>query len=712
MSERADEVSAELELLDSLERKLLDLDRNIEGDGVGRDAIHSLFRNVHNLKGAVALRGDEEATGLVHCIETALDEMRSGRIGPSRELVDSFLAGADGIRARLSGKRDADCRSLVASMEKAMSGASGPAATGPTPRSPDEALAKAVGFPLSRDELASLRGEIAKGSRIYLAEKFLDGRLAQERVARLPIFETIRGIGRMLALRPEGGKAPEGRESVLSLLFASDLPPGEMVFSVFDPCRELPFGGARRRIGEVLVNMGATDEESIQRALALREAPIGEILVESRRISTGDLERALEIQGASGGGGSGAAKVGRGPDASRRDLRVEAAKLDKLFDLVGELITAEATLAACPEIADRKRRELSKAFDSISKITRELQETTMAVRMVPLEGLFDRMARLVRDLSRKTGKSVDLVVTGGEREMDKNAIEEIADPLAHLVRNAVDHGIEGPAARLAAGKGERGRIELAARYEGSDVLISVSDDGAGIDGEAVLRKAAARGLVPAGSEGRRAEEEEIHALIFLPGFSTTESATEISGRGVGLDVVKRNVERLRGRVDLTWEPGRGTTFLMRMPLTLAIVDAITLRAGSCRYSVPVTDVREFFRPLASQVIRAEGERVALRGEFLPLLRLEGALAAAGLAVEARRPIEESIAVVMEEGGRRACLVVDEVLGAQQVVVRPMPAYAGRVDGLSGCSVNGDGGVGFIVDTGRLMDRAFGSRGGA
>jgi two-component system chemotaxis sensor kinase CheA len=646
MSEHADEVSAELELLDSLERQLLDLDRGIGGGDIRRDAIHSLFRNVHNLKGAVSMRGDDEATRLVHCIETALDAMRSGRIEASRELIDSFLAGSDGIRSRLSGSREADCRAAAAAIERAAAIPAGPSRDGPETSLPEEGTAKAVGFRLSLDETAALRGELARGSRAYVVEKLLDGRLAPARVAELPVFEAIRGIGRILAVRP--GKAPEGRESLLSILFVSELSPDELSFVVFDPCREL--------------------------------RPAGKANPSPAR------------------------------EASRRDLRVEAAKLDKLFDLVGELITAEAALAACPEVSDRRHRGLSKAFESLSKITRELQETTMSVRMVPLAGLFDRMARLVRDLSRKTGKDVDFVVSGGDREMDKNAIEELADPLAHLLRNAVDHGIEGADERLAAGKAGRGRIELAARYEGSEVLISVSDDGGGIDAAAVLRKAATRGLPLPGPEDRRSEEDAIRDLVFLPGFSTAEVATEISGRGVGLDVVKRNVERLRGRIELSWKPGFGTNFLLRMPLTLSIVDAMTLKSGDCRFSIPVTDVREFFKPSPSQILRAEGERVALRGEFLPLLRLEAVLADAKPQSPggARRPIEESIAVVVEQGGRRACLVVDEVLGAQQVVVRPMPAYAGRMDGLAGCSVNGDGGVGFIVDTGRLMARVLGS----
>ena len=331
----------------------------------------------------------------------------------------------------------------------------------------------------------------------------------------------------------------------------------------------------------------------------------------------------------------------------------------------------------------------------------------MAVRMIPLEGLFDRMARLVRDLSRKVGKRVEFVVSGEDTEMDKNAIEEIADPLVHIIRNAVDHGIEGPEERRAAGKPEKGRISLAARYEGSDILISVSDDGTGLDRAAILGKAIERGLVS--GDGSSLGDDEIRDLIFLPGFSTTDTVSDISGRGVGLDVVRRNLERLRGSVELTWKEGEGSTFLLRVPLTMAIIDAITVRAGSGSYSIPVADILEFFKPSASQLVKAGGEAVALRDEFLPLIRLEDALArrAAGEVGQGekapeRKSIDEGVVLVVAHGGKKACILIDEVIGAQQVVVKPLPGYLGQAEGLSGCSVNGDGGVSFIVDTGRLI----------
>ena len=693
MSDNAEEVSADLELLDSLERKFLDLDRALDGGRVDRDAVHSLFRNAHSLKGALGLRGAEGASHVVHGIESSLDAMRSGRLEPTRELVDAFLAAADRLRSCLDGADlGAEERErLVAAIERESRSAENKAA-----RRRPACLAEALGFELEPAEADAAIGASASGSRLYLVEKLLDGRLEPAEVEALPIFETLHGIGRIVALRPAAEGVPRNRESVLRILFSSCLPPSELSFVVFDPTREIEVppapgssSGPRRRIGEILVGMGAVDEEAVSAALELRERPLGEVLVEAGRVAPQAVERALEMQGAAGTGG----------EARRRDVRVDTAKLDKLFDLVGELVTAEATLAASPDIAGLRLPHFTKAFGSLSKITRDLQETAMAVRMIPLEGLFDRMGRLVRDLSRKVGKRVEFVVTGGETEMDKNAIEELADPLAHLIRNAMDHGIESPEARRAAGKGDRGLVRLDATCEGSDIIVSISDDGAGLDRDAILGKAVERGLLsPEAASGAGLSDDAICDLIFLPGFSTSARVSDVSGRGVGLDVVKRNVERLRGVVELAWKPGEGTTFTLRVPLTLAIIDAITLRAGGCCYAIPASDIREFFRPERGSVLRSGLDAIALRDEHLPLVSLEGSpggeIAPGGE--------ENKVAVVVARGAARACLLVDEVLGAQQVVVKPLPSRLGKAGGFSGCSVNGDGGVSFIVDVGRLI----------
>jgi two-component system chemotaxis sensor kinase CheA len=618
--------------------------------------------------------------------------MRAGKLEPTRALVDAFLASADRIRALLEGGTlaEEECGRMIEAVERETRAAGEAFAA-----RADGGSEPAAGFDLDPAEAASL-ASAAPGSRLFLVEKLLDGSLDASETAALPIFETLRDIGTVVAVRPAPADVPRGRESVLRVLFVSALTLEELSFAVFDPLREI--GPVRRpaaapprgRIGEILVGMGAVDEASVGEALDLRDRPLGEVLVGTGRVAPAAVEKALEIQGSAGD----RAGIGR-----RRDVRVDTAKLDRLFDLVGELVTAEAMLAASPDIVGLRLPRFAKSFASLSKITRDLQETAMSARMVPVEGLFDRMRRLARDLSRKLDKRVDLVVTGAETEMDRNAIEELADPLSHMIRNAIDHGIEPPELRRAAGKPEKGIVRLCAACEGSDIVITVSDDGAGLDRAAILRKAVQRGLLPPErADGADVSDGELRDIVFLPGFSTSDAVSDVSGRGVGLDVVKRNVERLRGVVSLSWTPGRGTSFAMRVPLTLAIIDAIAVREGGCCYAIPASDIREFFRLAEGSIIRAGVEAIAFRGETLPLARL-----GAEPGVKAAPSIEEGkVAVVVARGAEKRCVLVDEVLGAQQVVVKPLPPGLGEHRGISGCSISGDGGVSFIVDTGRIV----------
>jgi two-component system, chemotaxis family, sensor kinase CheA len=323
----------------------------------------------------------------------------------------------------------------------------------------------------------------------------------------------------------------------------------------------------------------------------------------------------------------------------------------------------------------------------------------MMIRMIPLESLFQKMTRLVRDLSRKSDKPIELHVTGQETEMDKNVIEQISDPLVHIIRNAIDHGVEGPPDRAAAGKAPTGSIHLDARYEGSEIWISVKDDGAGLNRGRILAKAVERGMIK--SEGALGmPDKAVWALIFEPGFSTADKVTEVSGRGVGMDVVKKNLERIRGKVDIRTAPGEGTEFILKIPLTMAIIEGITVRAGGNFYSIPLGDILEFFKVSPSQLTVAErGEMaVALRGSVMPLVKLGEVFNIAGATLDPT----QGIIIVVHSGGHNACILIDEVVGNQQIVVKSLSEYLGKVQGISGCSILGDGTVSFIIDTGKLL----------
>ncbi|OHD25800.1 MAG: hypothetical protein A2Y38_04915 [Spirochaetes bacterium GWB1_59_5] len=449
-----------------------------------------------------------------------------------------------------------------------------------------------------------------------------------------------------------------------------------------------------RPLGEILVDMGAADAAAIQSALEIQEKPLGELLVESGAASRENVTKALEKQRAM------EAKPAEpvGEEVQRREIRVDTAKLDKLFDLVGELITAEAMVVNSPDLKGLKLDHFERSYSALNKISREIQETTMAIRMIPMDGLFHKMTRLVRDLSRKFGKPVDFRVSGQDTEMDKNVIEQISDPLVHILRNSIDHGLELPAERKASGKPEAGTVTLDARYEGSEIWVSIKDDGKGLNKEKILAKAAERGLLKV--DPATLEDKDIWAFIFEPGFSTAQVVSEVSGRGVGMDVVRKNLDRIRGAVDVRSTAGKETEFVLRIPLTMAIIEGITVRVGPNYYSIPLNDILEFFKARPDQITRTAdgGEMVSLRGEILPLAKLwqvfkiEGAL---------EKP-EDGILLVVNAGGRKAGLLIDEVLGNQQIVIKSLSEYLGKVDGVSGCSILGDGTVSFIIDTGRLL----------
>lgn len=445
-------------------------------------------------------------------------------------------------------------------------------------------------------------------------------------------------------------------------------------------------------LGEILVEMGAAPEADIRKALEVQEKPVGQLLVEAGAVKAGDVEKALEVQRKLAGD--------RAPaeDVQRREIRVDTGKLDKLFDLVGELITAEAMVANSPDLVGLKLDAFNKSFGALTKISREIQETAMMIRMIPLEGLFHKMSRLVRDLSRKFNKPVDFRVIGEETEMDKNVIEQISDPLVHILRNALDHGLESAEKRQALGKSETGSLSMEARYEGSEIWISVKDDGAGLNRDRILAKAVEKGMIK--GDPAAVPDKDVWALIFEPGFSTAEKVSDVSGRGVGMDVVKRNLEKIRGRVDIKTEAGKGSEFILQIPLTMAIIDGITVRVGKSFYSLPLNDIFEFFKARPEQITRTErgGETVNLRGAIMPLLKLGEIFKVEGTSLD---PMA-GIVLVVQSGGKRACLLIDEVVGNQQIVIKSLSEYIGKVEGLSGCSILGDGTVSFIIDTGRLM----------
>ena len=378
-------------------------------------------------------------------------------------------------------------------------------------------------------------------------------------------------------------------------------------------------------------------------------------------------------------------------------VKVDTSKLEYLVDMVGELVIAQSMLRHNPEIGGVRSPRLQRDIAHLTRITAEVQKTAMAMRMVPIGQLFRRMTRLVRDLARKSGKQAELELIGEDVQLDRNIVEELADPLVHMLRNSMDHGLEGPEDRIAAGKSATGRVRLKASHQAGLIVIELSDDGRGLNRQKILEKAIERGVVKPDAQ---LSDSEIFHLIFEPGFSTAEKVTDVSGRGVGMDVVRRNINKLRGRIEIVSSSGTGTTFLLKLPLTLAIIDGLVVVVGQDRYIVPIFAVREMFRPVRENLFTVEGrgEMAMVRQKLLPIVRLSRRL---GIPAKSEDPCE-GLMIVGESDSKTFCLLVDELAGKQEVVIKSLGPTFREVRGIAGGAILGDGRVGLILDLPTLV----------
>jgi two-component system chemotaxis sensor kinase CheA len=373
-------------------------------------------------------------------------------------------------------------------------------------------------------------------------------------------------------------------------------------------------------------------------------------------------------------------------------VRVRTDRLDRLIDMVGELVIAHSMVAQDATVISGIHHELARKVTHAGKIVRELQDLSMSMRMVPLKATFQKMARLVRDLAHKSGKLVEFQIEGEDTEIDRNMVDILKDPMVHMVRNAIDHGIEPPDEREKAGKPRKGVVRLSAYHAGGNVVVELQDDGRGLDREKIVRKAVANGLI---ESDKGLSDSEVFNLIFAPGFSTADKITDVSGRGVGMDVVRRNVEALRGRIDISSEAGRGSTFTVRLPLTLAVTDGMLVRVGTERYIIPTISIYMSFRPEPEvlSTVAGRGELVMYRGELMPIFRLHRLFNIEAAIEDPTR----GLLVIVDDGDRHCALLVDELLGQQQVVAKSLGEGIGKVRGISGSAILGDGRVGLILD---------------
>ncbi len=672
------------ELLVELEETLLELEQHPhEADLVGR-----AFRAMHTIKGSGAMFGFDDVAAFTHELETAFDRVRSGELAVSKELVDVGLAAKDHIRALLGPGADPSQGQPLLGRLARLLGSGGRPAPGAAAAPAPAAMPAPDGRATFRIRFRPEPGLLATGTNPLL------------------LLDELRGLGpcRVVAqtdaLPPLDELDPQECHTYWDVVLTTDRGEnairdvfifvegeGELRVERVDDGAGEDGDAAYKKLGDILVERGDLTTEAMQAALR-EQKRFGEILAEKKMVAPGKVEAALAEQQAVR-----EVRRQREEGESAANVRVSAARLDQLVDLVGELVIAQARLSQTA--GQRQDADLLGIAEEVERLTAELRDNTLGIRMLPIGTTFGRFRRLVRDLSAELGKDIDLVTEGAETELDKTVIERLADPLVHLIRNSIDHGIESPEQRRAAGKAPKGTVRLSAEHAGANVVIRIADDGAGLDAHAIRAKAVERGLLSADAQP---SEQELFQLVLAPGFSTAKAVSSVSGRGVGMDVVKRSVESLRGALDLDSEAGRGTQVTIRLPLTLAIIEGLLVRVGEEQYVLPLSLVEECVELTREESRR--GRRVApVRGHLVPYVRLREWFRLRGPAPEI-----EQIVVVNLDGGRYG-LVVDHVVGQHQTVIKSLGRLYRGVEGLSGATILGDGRVALILDAQKILDGA-------
>jgi two-component system chemotaxis sensor kinase CheA len=634
--------------LDAMESGLLAM----ESGRSDAETINVIFRSAHSIKGGAATFGFTAVTDLTHLLETLLDEARGGRRVLDGEAIGALLVSVDVLRGLLAGCEHGDPIDHTA-LAHARSGL-------------ERLLAADAKPPSTTAKTVEVSGGDWRISFTPAPSLFMSGN------DPLRILRELAGHGE-LGVTCLDGRLPR--------------------FEQMDPYEAY--------LAWDLTLPGSVPRGAIDEAFAWVEDEC-ELSIEADRneaaaVTSTEIARSESVDADAPGA------TNRRANDHDNSIRVAVAKVDALINLVGELVITQAMLRQRSEHLDPVAHEaLMAGLAQLERNTRDLQESVMGVRMLPVEFAFSRFPRMVRDLATRLDKKVQLRTFGEATELDKGVIEKIVDPLVHLVRNAIDHGLELPADRLRAGKDETGTITLTAAHQGGHIVIEIGDDGRGLDRERILRKAAERNLaVP-----ENPTDAQVWDLVFAPGFSTAEQLTDLSGRGVGMDVVKKNIAALGGQVEIRSQPGRGTTVSIRLPLTLAIVDGMSVAVGGEVFILPLNMVVESLQPEAGQIRTIAGEERVLRvrDDYLPLLNLAEryGLSARTAATDDSGAKPGAIAVVVETDGRRLALEVDDLLGQQQVVVKNLESNYRRVPGVSGATILGDGRVALIVDAGGLV----------
>lgn len=643
------------ELLDQLEQSLLDLEQKPSDS----DLVNSAFRALHTIKGSGAMFGFAEVAGFVHEFETAFDKVRKGQREATPELIAVALDAKDHVHALIADPATPGGDAILVALRRIVNNDGAPMPMASAPAGEPAAVAVAAGPQTWRIRFKLPADALANGTSVA------------------PLLDEIRAIG-------------PARIRVLT----DDVPPLELI----DP--EVSYLGwevelqsetdPTSAIDDVFLFVRDGMELSIESLASAAPAMAGADILLDEPLLDMPASEIIASQPMAAAGRPAAPTTEK--PAAGSSLRVAAERLDELMDRVGELVIAQARLSQMA--ASSSDGNLKTIAEELERLSSGLRDTTMGIRMVPIGSLFSRFRRLVHDLSRELGKEIEFITLGEDTELDKTMIERLADPLVHLIRNSVDHGLESADKRRASGKSATGTVRLSAVYSGAEVAISVADDGAGLDAARIRAKAEENGLITADT---KLTEQELYQLIFAPGFSTAKEVTSLSGRGVGMDVVKRTIDGLRGAIDLSTVPGKGTTATLRLPLTLAIIDGMLVRVGNGRYTIPLAAVEECVELPDGLEQQSRGRNfLDIRGSLVPYLRLREVFGT-------HTPVEPHQKVVIVSSGEgRVGLVVDQIIGNNQTVIKQLSKLHTGIKSFSGATILGDGTVALILDTAHLV----------
>ncbi|MGU7784542.1 chemotaxis protein CheA [Burkholderia sp. PU8-34] len=734
------------ELLAQMEQLLL----NLDVDAPDPEDLAAIFRAAHSIKGGAATFGFSALTDTTHILESLLDRARNHELTLTKEMVDAFLETKDVLSDQLADYRAsaepdaAAAAAICAKLERLKAASGAPAAVAPAPAA---AVAPAASTPASVPAAAPAAAP-AIAPAIAPADPCVPDHVVEQAVeAAHPAAAPSAAAGPHLKITLTGVDAKDqallteelgnlgriiGREDAggaLTLWLDSDVPSDDIVavccFVIDESQIAVGHGTApaapaaqadadtARAVQAADVAPSAAEQPAAQSAVPPSAAPSPAAQAAVQAAAPQPAAAAPDFHPAAAAGQPASASHEHpAPHAHHDDkrarpaaaasggegssIRVGVEKVDQLINLVGELVITQAMLAETASAFDPALHDrLFNGMAQLERNARDLQEAVMSIRMMPMDYVFSRFPRLVRDLAGKLGKQVELVTFGQATELDKSLIERIIDPLTHLVRNSLDHGIETVDKRLAAGKDTVGQLVLSAAHHGGNIVIEVSDDGGGLNRERILAKAAKQGM----QVSDNISDDEVWQLIFAPGFSTAETVTDVSGRGVGMDVVKRNIQSMGGHVEISSQAGRGTTTRIVLPLTLAILDGMSVKVGGEIFILPLNFVMESLQPSADDIYTVgNGERVVrVRGEYLPLVALHEVFS----VVDARTDPTQGIVTIMETEGRRFAMLIDELVGQQQVVVKNLETNYRKVRGISAATILGDGSVALIVDVAAL-----------